>query len=461
MTALVSPVRRLGAAVTAVLVAAVGAVVVSASPAGAAGAYEGSRSPLAYGGTDYVDTGSGDGALYYDGTNDAIAMVGDDYAELDIVDGTENVHVALVSSGGMNQTIYLTAAAFDDAPGGPFTPNCANLDTLYFGGGPACVAFKPDVFYSNGDNRDYNFTGLGGFVDASDNPLGGDPTVAAGNVDPPEIRYTLATYYDGSASPFVFDGADYDTSPDFSGSGAHWWAIDGDDAPAWIQTGHAPVPGLPSTGPAGIPSVHGVLVDVFGEKATLFVEDTFLGMLDPMNPFSADCPGFDALYETVTAPDPPPITCDAFVADMWAPPNTLGETYTCAAGWYDAWTDENGDPIARADAPTVIDGYEIPALTLTGETTGPGVCAAAPPPGPPPDPPDPPFGPPLPPPPGGGDTGAGGTGTGAGTGSVPTLPATGVGTPALLAVALGVLVVGTGLSFTARLSTRRLRHARR
>ncbi|MCZ7530636.1 MAG: hypothetical protein M5U31_10010 [Acidimicrobiia bacterium] len=129
--------------------------------------------------------------------------------------------------------------------------------------------------------------------------------------------------------------------------------------------------------------MHAVLVDVYNEKATLYIEDTFLGILDPMNPFSADCPGFDALYATMTAPDPSPITCDAFRADMWGPPGTLGETYTCAADWYVGWTDDNGDALDRAVSPTIIEGYELPALTLTGETTGPGACQAAPPPDPP------------------------------------------------------------------------------
>ncbi len=318
--------RRIGAVVIALAVALAGAIVLSTSPAAAAGVYEGSRSPLSYGGTDYVDTGAGDGVLYYDGTNDATVVVDNDFEELDIVDGTEDVHVALVSTGGMNMTLYLTAATFDDAPGGPFTPNCANVDALYFSGGPACVAFKTSVQQESGTGDDYWFQGLSGFVDASDNPLGGDPTVTSGFVDPPEIRYAVSTLYDGSASPFVFKGADYNTNPDAppSETGAVWLATDSNDGPAWILSGHAPIPGLPSMDTGGITPVHTVLVDIYGQKATLYIEDSFLGILDPMNPFSADCPGFDALYETLTGPDPSPLTCDAFRADMWAPPDTLG-----------------------------------------------------------------------------------------------------------------------------------------
>ncbi|MCZ7530637.1 MAG: hypothetical protein M5U31_10015 [Acidimicrobiia bacterium] len=177
-------VRRVGAGVVAVAVVLAGAIVLEASPAAAAGAYEGSRSPLSYGGTDYVDTGAGNGVLYYDGTNDATVVVDNDFEELDIVDGTDDVHVALVSSGGLNMTMYLTAAAFDDAPGGPVTPNCANVDALYFGGGPACVAFKTSIQRANGNGYDYQFDGFYGFVDASDNPLFGEPTVTPGYVDP-------------------------------------------------------------------------------------------------------------------------------------------------------------------------------------------------------------------------------------------------------------------------------------
>lgn len=447
-------VRRVGAGVVAVAVVLAGAIVLEASPAAAAGAYEGSRSPLSYGGTDYVDTGAGNGVLYYDGTNDATVVVDNDFEELDIVDGTDDVHVALVSSGGLNMTMYLTAAAFDDAPGGPVTPNCANVDALYFGGGPACVAFKTSIQRANGNGYDYQFDGFYGFVDASDNPLFGEPTVTPGYVDPPEIRYAVSTLYDGSASPFALNGADYNTSPDASGTGAHWWAMDSNDGPAWIQSGHAPIPGLPSMDTGGIPPVHAVLVDVYNEKATLYIEDTFLGILDPMNPFSADCPGFDALYATMTAPDPSPITCDAFRADMWGPPGTLGETYTCAADWYVGWTDDNGDALDRAVSPTIIEGYELPALTLTGETTGPGACQAAPPPDPP-TPPDPdnPGTPTRP-----GDSGAGtrdgttpaGTTPTGTTGTVPTLPATGATTPVLLLAAALLLVGGTVTTRVAR-----------
>lgn len=450
--------NRVGTAAGVLAVVLVGTVVFTAWPAAAAGVYEGSRSPFSYGGTDYVDTGAGDGVLYYDGNNDATVVVDNDFEELDIVDGTENVHVALVSSGGANMTIYLTAAAFDDPPGGPFTPNCANFDALYAGGGAACVAFAPSIQQATGPGDDYWFQGFSGFVDASDNPLGG-VSVTSGYVEP-EIRYVVSTYYDGSASPFAFNGVDYDTNPDATPSetGAVWLPIDNNDGPAWIQSGHAPIPGLPSMNSGGVTPVHAVLVDVYGKKATLYIEDVFLGILDPTSPFSADCPGFDALYETITGPDPSPITCDAFRADMWAPPDTLGETYTCAADWYLGWTDENGEALDRAGSPTIVEGYELPALTLTGETTGPGVCQAAPPPTPP-TPPEPPT-PNGPDGPHAGNAGAGttpGGSAGAGAGTAPTLPATGVGTPALLMAASGVLAVGTGLSLSAR-RLRRVRH---
>ncbi|MCZ7530638.1 MAG: hypothetical protein M5U31_10020 [Acidimicrobiia bacterium] len=134
----------------------------------------------------------------------------------------------------------------------------------------------------------------------------------------------------------------------------------------------------PNAGSGSIYPTHTLLVNQGGLSATAYLDGALLALFDPMDPFPASCPGFDAFLAAAMQPG---IDCVAFRADMWTPPAALGEQYTCATDWYTGWTDENGDPLDAI--PTVVDGFEPPALTPIGTDTGPGVCPAYVPPEPP------------------------------------------------------------------------------
>ena len=296
---------------------------------------------------------------------------------------------------------------------------------------------------SNGPATDFTYNGTGGAIDASDNPTTVNET---GDITPNIVWPN----YQGSASPFTYDGMDFDKNA-FGGPGTGSAWLPANSSPHFATDEPIALPVFPSVGPGGeIAPTHIVLLDAMGQKVTMAIDGGLFYAFDPMNPFPADCPGFEDFLTAVSAPG---ITCIAFRSDVWTPPDTLGETYTCVSDWQTGWTDDNGDPIAAADSPKVIDGFDIPALTPIGTDTGPGVCVAATPPEPPPTPPT------TTPGGGGNGSGTGGSGTGgtdstAGTSGAPTLPATGAPTPALLLGALGLLAAGATVTLTTRRHSR-------
>ncbi len=323
----------------------------------------------------------------------------------------------------------------------PYAATCAGADDALFDGDPACQAFKADILTANGAGNDFTFTGLGGFVDSTDNPTT-DPSIPG--AFPPDVAWPL---YQGTASPLSLDGTDYTASTDGTpGTGSTW--AGGGSPGLFVTSGDDRLPRFPNDGGGTIYPTHAVLANRGGQLATAYLDGALLALLDPMNPFPATCPGLDAFLAAVNQPSS---GCVAFRADMWAPPDTLGEQFTCATNWFDDWTDENGDPLGAS--PIVVDGFLTPALTPVGVDTGPGVCPAYV----PPDPPVPPTPPTTTPGGGGGGGGSGGgTGSDAGTnpsGSVPTLPATGAGTPALALTALALLGAGTAFTLTTRRRT--------
>lgn len=436
--------RRLAAPVAACALALSGIVAFAATPADAATpGFWGTDSPLGWNGTDYDDPppgGTGTGAVFFSDAGDVTFVDTQPGQPLTGITGTSNFHVALATynDGGGDQyvTVYISDQWLQDAPGGPFPATCAGANDAVFDGDPACEAFKADILTANGAAANFTYTGTSGFVDASNNPTGDayvldiDPTVVWPN-------------YQGTASPFTYDGIDFDVDVlGGSGKGSGW--LPAGSAPWFASDSPIALPVFPSVGPGGeIAPVHAVLLDGGGgSTTTLYMDGALLYLLDAMNPFPATCAGLEEFFTSV---DAPPLKCVAFRADMWAPPATLGETYTCAADWETGWTDGNGDPIDPAGKPTLIDGFEPPRLTPIGTDAGPGVCAAAPPPAPstPPGSDNP-----------GTPTDPGGTGTGttpAGTtGAVPTLPATGATTPALLLGALALLATGVGVTLTTR-----------
>jgi len=434
--------RSLAAPVAALALALTG-VALSASPAAAATpGYSGTNAPLEWNGTTFDDPppgASGTGAVYLSGDDDRTWVDAPVYQSLVGIAGTSNLHAVLATydfgSGPQDLTIYVSDLFLQNE--GPYPATCAGANDALFGGDPACQAFKADILTANGAGSDFTFTGLSGFVDSADNPTS-DPSLAA--AVPPDVVWAD---YQGTASPLSLDGTDYTASTDGTpGTGSTW--AGGGSPGVFITGGDDRLPNFPRNGGGTIYPAHSTLIEVNGQPATGYFDGALLYLLDPMNPFPASCPGFEAFMAAVSQPG---IECIAFRADTWAPPDTLGEQYTCATDWYDGWTDENGDPLGAI--PTVVDGFSPPALTPVGVDTGPGVCPAYV----PPEPPTPPA-PPAPPGPDGPDgpgTGAGtGTGTGTGTGGVPTLPATGVGTSALALAALALLAAGAGFTLATR-----------
>lgn len=443
-TAAVAHTRRPVTLAAAVLLALTGLVVYSAPPADAATpAFYGTRAPLEWGGTTY------DGPPFTE-TGTGVTYIGDDGSdtwvdtepgeELSGLTGTTNIHAALATydfgSGTRNVTIFVSDQVLQDASGGPYAATCAGIDAALFGGATACDAIVPNMLTSNGPGADFDDNGTGSAIDASDNPTSVSYT---GDITP-EIVWPN---YQGSASPFTYNGADYDNDL-FGGSGSGSGWLPAGSAPFFATDQPIALPVFPTQGPGDeIAPTHIALLDAMGQKVTLAIDGALFLLIDPMNPFTTSCSGLEDFFAAVMVSG---IDCIAFRADVWSPPDALGETYTCISDWQTGWTDENDAPIDPANSPTVIEGFDDPALTPIGQDTGPGVCVAAT----PPTPPDPPT-PPTPPTPDGTDSPGGNTGgTGTGTGTAPTLPATGVGTPALAVAALALLGVGTAFTLTAR-----------
>lgn len=461
------------AALLAAVLFAAGLTVAGARPAAAEyDEYVGSRSPMTLLGTDYADPEPGHtnpGSWYwgFDEGNLESVFVDSNTQDIHGFSGDSDIDVALATldfgaQGTRMMTVYVDSEAFSNAGGGPYARDCTGFDSLASDVTAAwvqastCVAFRSSVLQAHGHGNDFTFTpnpaSFDGFTDASGAPLAdGSVWVTNGYVDPTEVVYDAPPIvYQGTASPFEYDGTTFDADipPETGSGGAAWWAPH-DGPPFYINGAPTGIPLWPNPPDAPYRPVHAILGSAGGADLTIYVDSVVFGMLDPQNPFPADCPGFEALMDNVTGPGF--VTCTAFRADMWAPPDVLGEQYTCASDWQTGWTGSDGSPIA-GDQPKLVDGAPNPALTPVGVNDGPGVCLSPAP--PPPDPPTPPGPDPTGPGGGSGGSGTGGSGTGSGApgGSVPTLPATGIDLSAVLALA--VLVAGTGLGLTA-LSRRR------
>ncbi|MCZ7530641.1 MAG: hypothetical protein M5U31_10035 [Acidimicrobiia bacterium] len=339
--------RRLAAPAAACALALSGMVALAATPADAATpGFWGTNAPLEWSGTTYngppfTETGNG---VTYIGDNGTDTWVDTEPGEaLSGFTGTTNVHAALATydfgSGAQNVTVFVSDQVLQDE--GPYAATCAGIDDALFGGSTACDAIVPDILTSNGPATDYQYNGTGGALDASGTPTTVNET---GDISPQMVWPN----YQGSASPLTYDGADYDADvTGGSGEGSGW--LPAGSPPFFVSDAPSPLPIFPSVGSGGeIAPVHAVLLDGGGPGVTLYMDGALLSAFDPMNPYPATCAG---LEDFLTAVGQSGINCVAFRADMWAPPSTLGETYTCATDWYTGWTDENGDPIAAADSP--------------------------------------------------------------------------------------------------------------
>ncbi len=359
-------------------------VVVGAGPAQAApsSSYYGTRSPMDFSGTDYTQpdpASTNDGVWFFaaDGTS---TFVEEELGQVAGIDGSKDVHAGLTTfdfgaGGKRNMTVYVDQGLFDSAGGGPYAPSCSGFDALFEAIKPGglidstCVAFKKTFFAGKGSGADYEFQGYGGFRDATDNPVGSDPDRASGG-DYPDPGLTVARYQ-GSASPFTYGGTDFTGSvTGESGAGASWLPMQ--SGPLFVSGPPKPLPSFPAVGPAGqIASVHAVLLDAGAARATLFVDGALFSALNPSGPFDESCPGFEDFLTAVGAGG---ITCVAFGANVFSAPTKVGEDFTCE-GVQGNWTDSKGDPVG--EDPTITEGFEPPALTPIGVTTGPGVCVLA------------------------------------------------------------------------------------
>ena len=442
--------RRLAAPVAALALALTGVVGLTATPADAATpSFYGTNAPLewnstVYNGPSFSETGTG---VTYIGDDGAHTWVDTEPGEpISGFTGTTNVHAALATydfgSGTQNVTIFVSDQVLQD---GSYPATCAGIDAALFGGATVCDAIVPNMLTSNGAATDYSANGTGGAIDASDNPT---TVYDTGDITPNIVWPN----YQGSASPFTYNGTDFDGALlGGPGNGSGWLPAGTEPFFVTGQPIALPIFPYPDADPNGpYEPVHLALVNNNGLPATVAVAGEFFYQLDPMNPFPANCTGMNDFFTAVSFTG---VECIAFRADVWSPPDTLGETYTCAANWYKGWTDGNDAPIDPANSPTVIDGYDLPALTPIGTDAGPGVCVAATPPEPPPTPPT------TTPGSAGNGSGTGGSGTGgtdstAGTSGAPTLPATGATTPALLLGALALMTAGAGVTLMARRRTR-------
>lgn len=454
--------RRLAAALVAALLLAAGLTVAGAGPAAADhGVYLGSRSPMTFGGADYTDSDPDHGfpgAWYWgfaDGGFDEKYVDEGTAEEIRGIDGDSDIDVALATldfgAGGTRMmTVYVDSDAFSAAVGGPYARDCTGFNSLAVdvAGGwvqsATCVAFRASVLQANGHGNDFTFTpnpgNFDGFTDSTGAPLSsGSVTVTTGFVDPSAVSFFDPTpVYQGTPSPFRYGGTTFDANiPPLPGDGgAAWWSPH-DGPPEYITGASAGIPWWPNPTEPPFESVHVALATFEDRDLTLYVYGSALGFVDPTSPFPANCTGIEDLLNLVA--EPTSLTCHAFRADLWTPPDVLGEQFACAADWEGGWTDGNGDPIVNA-APSLVDGAPTPALTPVGVNDGPGVCEASSPPAPPGATPTGPVG--------GSDPGDGGTGAGPGAtgGAVPTLPATGIDLAAVLTFA--ALIAGTGFGLT-------------
>ncbi|MCZ7530642.1 MAG: hypothetical protein M5U31_10040 [Acidimicrobiia bacterium] len=369
--------RRCGV-LAVVLALGLGAVAFTASPADAATpGYLGSNAPLGWNGNTYDDPPPGEtgtGAVYVSDSGDFSFVDEFPFGSITGVTGNSNLHVALAKyndgAGDQYVTVYVSNQWLQDAPGNPHPATCEGVDDAVFGGDPACEAFKADILTANGPGNDFSYTGTSGFVDALNDPasdaytLGEDPAVVWPD-------------YQGTASPFAYDGADF--SGDFWGGsapGSMWLGVGGPPSSATSEP--IALADFPGVGQGGeIFPAHLALLESGPLRITMAIDGGLFSAFDPMNPFSADCAGLQDFLAMVGQSG---IDCVAFRTNVWAPPASVGEQYTCAADWYTGWTDGNGDAIDPSSEPTIIDGFDLPALTPIGTDTGPGVCTAATPP---------------------------------------------------------------------------------
>ncbi len=480
-TSRTSRVQRFAAVLLAAFVVA-GLTVAGARPAAAEPEeYIGSRSPMTFQGADYADpepNHADPGSWYWGfdvGHLEDVFISSGSGGDIHGFSGNSDIDVALATldfgvDGTRMMTVYVDSLAFATAGGGPHDRDCSGFDDLAIDitagrvQASTCVAFRASVLQAHGHGNDFTFApnpaGFDGFADASGAPLAdGDVWVTDGYVDPTAVIFDASpVIYQGTPSPFEYGGTTFDANipPEPGSGGAAWWSPH-EGPPQFIEGSAAGIAWWPNPDQAPFEPVHAALVTMGDRDITAYIYGSALGFVDPQNPVSADCPGFEGLMDLMLGPGF--VTCHAFRTDMWMPPAVLGEQFTCVADWQTGWTDGDGNPIS-GDQPQVVDGAPNPALTPVGVDEGPGVCTAAAPP-PPPGPPGPDPTPPGPDPtPSGPSTGGNGSGnglpgSGAGaTGPVPTLPATGIDLAAVLGLAAAFAVTGAGLTLLSRRARR-------